>query len=161
MSVFERSFIVHAPLKEVWGFHNDPVALTKITPHPITVELQSVDYPVTTGSKVLMRMHIGPVSVQWNSQIVGQVDGEGFTDVQITGQGPFRIWKHTHSFAAVAEGTRVTDHVEYEMRFGFLGKLADVLAGRLMIAAMFSARKRATRAYLESGNRAGVKIEQS
>ncbi|MCL4505865.1 MAG: hypothetical protein M1140_07565 [Chloroflexi bacterium] len=116
---------------------------------------------MTTGSEILIRIHIGSFQVQWHSQIAGQVEHERFADVQVSGQGPFKLWKHTHSFAADAEGTRVTDRVEYEMRFGILGTIADVVTGRLMIAAMFSAREPAFGACLESGNCAGAKIELS
>jgi ligand-binding SRPBCC domain-containing protein len=153
MEIFERTFVVRAPLTEVWAFHSEPAALTKITPGAIRVEIQSCDYPVRNGSKIAMRMHAGPVSVQWNSLIVGHLEFERFTDEQINGEGPFKVWNHTHSFAAVQDGTRVTDHVEYEMPFGVFGKVAHTLGGRFMIMEMFNARMRATKACLEGRSR--------
>lgn len=49
----------------------------------------------------------------------------------------------------IPHGTRVTDYMEYEMPLGALGRIADAIGGRFMIASMFNARSRATRALLE------------
>ena len=149
MVVFERSFTVRVPLKLVWDFHSDPVALTKITPKPIKVVIKACDYPVQAGSRVLMVLQFSWFAIQWNSVISEYVPFQHFTDTQIKAQGPFKSWKHTHNFEATAAGTVITDHVEYEMPYGFLGRLADRVGGRLFINAMFRARARATRTRLE------------
>jgi ligand-binding SRPBCC domain-containing protein len=149
MASFERSFILHAPLREVWNFHSDPVALTQITPGPMRVQIVDCDYPVQRGSRVLMTMWLGPVGVRWNSTITEHVAEQYFSDEQITGQGPFKRWKHTHRFMAVPAGTLVTDHVEYALPLGVLGVIADWMAGRWVIRAMFNARARATQKALE------------
>jgi ligand-binding SRPBCC domain-containing protein len=149
MTVFEKSFVIHVPQKRVWDFHSDPVTLTQITPKPIQVRIHSCDYPVRDGSKVLMTLSIGPFAVRWNSVIVNHAELDQFTDQQIQGQGPFKSWRHTHRFQPSKDGTLVTDHVEYALPFGLLGKLADAIAGRWIIHAMFNARARATRAHLE------------
>ena len=151
--MFDQSFVVSAPLEKVWAFHSDPVGLTQITPRMIRVKILSCDYPVRTGSKIVMRMHVGPVSAQWNSLIVGCMEFERFTDEQIKSEGPFKVWNHTHSFTEIKNGTRVTDHVEYEMPFGIFGKVAHALGGRYLIMEMFRARMRATKAYLEGRDR--------
>jgi uncharacterized protein len=153
MAVFERSFDLKASLDEVWNFHSDPVALTRITPKPIVIQVTACDYPVEIGSRVNLLLKVGPIGVRWNSIITHHRPMESFTDTQVAGQGPFKRWKHTHQFSLVPGGTRVTDSVEYEMPFGILGRIANATGARLMIAAMFSARERATRASLERSNR--------
>lgn len=157
MTVFQRSFTLNAPLDKVWEFHSDPVALTRITPKPVRVQIQDVDYPVVAGSKVIMRLLVGPIGVQWNSVISDHSPMSYFTDTQIEGQGPFKRWKHTHRFEQADGRTVVADHVEYALPFGILGRIADALAGRAMIASMFSARARATKALLEGAHSQGSK----
>jgi ligand-binding SRPBCC domain-containing protein len=44
---------------------------------------------------------------------------EFFTDTQV--EGPFGKWVATHRFEAVPEGTRVSDHIQYEPPGGLLG----------------------------------------
>ena len=39
-------------------------------------------------------------------------------------KGPFRKWDHTHGFAAMDGGTRVTDRIDYEPPGGLLGLVA-------------------------------------
>lgn len=152
MTVFHRSFTLNAPLDKVWQFHSDPVALTRITPKPVRVQIQDVDYPVVAGSKVIMRLLVGPIGVQWNSVISEHQPMSHFTDTQIKGQGPFKHWKHIHRFEQVDGRTVVSDHVEYELPLGILGRIADAVAGRAMIASMFSARARATQTLLEGAH---------
>ena len=161
MAAFERSFVVRVPIGLVWDFHRDPVGLTKITPKPIRVQIEAYDFPIRKGSRVLLRVLVlGLIAVRWNSQITEYVPLQHFTDEQIKGQGPFKAWKHTHRFAAVSDGTRITDHVEYELPFGLLGRMVERVIGRLLIGAMFTARAQATKAYLERNTQsdAGVSL---
>jgi len=42
--------------------------------------------------------------------------------------GPYSFWRHTHSFEdAPGGGTIITDHVEYALPFGPLGRMAHAL----------------------------------
>ena len=44
-------------------------------------------------------------------------------------RGPFRSWRHTHTFREVEGGVEMHDVVEYELPFGCLGRF---VAGRLV-----------------------------
>lgn len=48
-----------------------------------------------------------------------------FVDEQTS--GPFRRWWHEHRFGATAEGTRMTDVVEFESPAGPLGRVVNTL----------------------------------
>ena len=87
MSVFERSFKIHAPLHEVAAFHDDPVSLVAITPPPVRVTIQRFDKPVCAGSRVIFRLGVGPFGVLWDSTISEYIDQSYFRDVQ--NKGPF------------------------------------------------------------------------
>ncbi len=147
MSIFERSFIVKATLREVAAFHDDPVSLAAITPPPVRVTIQRFDKPVRAGSRVVFRLSVGPFGVTWNGTIAEYVDQHYFRDVQDS--GPFGAWSHTHTFTAAADGTRVTDRVVYEPPLGFIGKLLDPFLVRPSLAYMFHYRAKKTRDSLE------------
>jgi len=151
MGTFETSFVVRAPLAEVWAFHDDPIGLTKIMPFPLKVELQQVDRPIRPGSRVRMKWWFGPIPMRWNITVRERVPQRYFTDVQPAGEGPFARWTHTHAFEPMPDGkgTRVIDRIEYEFPFGALGRLADRVAGRLIFKLMFAPRAGATQRFLE------------
>jgi ligand-binding SRPBCC domain-containing protein len=68
-------------------------------------------------------------------------------------KSPFCHWRHHHLFAEVPGGTLMTDRVEYALPFGLLGRLLDTTVMRVVFAAMFAARHRATREYFATRNR--------
>ena len=154
MSVFERSFMIRATLREVAAFHDDPVSLVAITPPPVRVTIQRFDKPVRAGSRVIFRLSVGPFRVTWNGTIAEYVDQKYFRDVQ--NKGPFGAWSHTHAFVAEADGTRVTDRVEYEPPFGLIGKLMDPFVMKPSLAFMFNYRARKTRELLEKSAKTDV-----
>lgn len=140
-------------MESVWEFHDDPVALTKITP-VVHVRVEHCDYPVRKGSIIRLTLSVATFHIRWNSLIAECNPNHLFIDEQLKNQGPFKRWKHTHRFMAVGRGTQITDSVEYEMPFGLLGKIVERVFGRFIIKSMFDARSRATRTFLE-GRSAG------
>lgn len=40
-------------------------------------------------------------------------------------EGDFKFFKHQHYFKTIAEGTEMTDTLQFESPFGLLGKLVD------------------------------------
>jgi ligand-binding SRPBCC domain-containing protein len=48
-----------------------------------------------------------------------------FVDEQVA--GPFKYWRHVHSFEAEEDGTRMLDRIDYEAPFGLLGHAVDRL----------------------------------
>jgi ligand-binding SRPBCC domain-containing protein len=56
-------------------------------------------------------------------------------------RGPFAFWLHEHRFADLPEGrTRLTDHLTYALPAGPLGRIADSLLGKRLIARTFAER---------------------
>jgi ligand-binding SRPBCC domain-containing protein len=154
MSVYERSFKVNAELSDVAAFHDDPVSLAAITPPPVRVTIQRFDKPARAGSRVIFRLSVGPFGVTWDGTIAEYVAGQYFRDVQ--NSGPFGAWNHTHAFVAEADGTRVSDRVEYEPPLGLIGRLIDPIVVKPSLAYMFKYREKKTREILEQGKQ-GVK----
>jgi ligand-binding SRPBCC domain-containing protein len=126
MQQFLHKFTVSARLAEVVKFHQDSRALKKLTPPPVIVQMHQVE-PLAEGSVAKFTLWMGPLPVRWLARHE-QVDmPKGFVDVQE--HGPFRIWRHQHTFRYVNENTtEVIDEVQAEMGKG----IPDGLISRLM-----------------------------
>ncbi len=85
-----------------------------------------------------------PVRMQWRARIADFAWNDHFCDEQLS--GPFAYWLHCHRVASEKRngvlGTLVTDDVTYEMKFGLLGELANLLGGELQMRALFGYRQR-------------------
>jgi ligand-binding SRPBCC domain-containing protein len=85
-----------------------------------------------------------PLRAQWIARITEFEWNDYFADVQQ--KGPFKSWQHRHEFLAESrggvDGTLVRDVVEYEVGFGFLGSLANLLFVERQMRGTFAARQR-------------------
>lgn len=163
MATYERSALVRAPFADVWDFHSRIAGLEALTPDWLDLEVEDVRGPdgdpdpdeMVVDSTVVASVRplgIGPRQ-RTTTRIVERerTDGDGqetgyFVD-EMTG-GPFARWRHTHRFRAVAGGTRVTDHVSYDLAGGTVGRVASPLA-IVGFALMFRQRHRRTKAIME------------
>ena len=157
---------LRVPLDRVWAFHEDvSAALPALSPPAAQVRIESADVPVRPGSRIVITAR-GPLGVRlrWVAKIVEHTPpnaGPGgaaarFVDEQES--GPFKSWRHEHTFTQVDDQTTVlSDRVTYGVWFGPLGRLADRLFVRRQIEAMFRHRHEALPRLLASGPGAAVK----
>ena len=61
--------------------------------------------------------------------------------IEVQERGPYRSWRHTHSFEDAAGGTMMRDRVEYALPFGALGELAHRLFVSRQLARIFGFRR--------------------
>jgi hypothetical protein len=145
--VLERTLVVPRPRPEVWTFFADPRNLEAITPDFLRFRLETPT-PLATeaGALIDYRLSLGGVPFRWRTRIEEVVPGAAFVDVQL--RGPYRLWRHLHTFADVPGGTRVGDRVEYELPLGPLGTIAHAAFVRATLARIFDHRAERVRALL-------------
>lgn len=151
-SVFERSVEVAAPADEMWRFHLDTRNAPIISPVAATFVAIEGDFPVSVGSVVRLTVKQPPVpfAQRWRVRIADIVENRLVVDV--AEKSPFAAWRHEHRFEDLGEGrTRMTDHVEYRLPFGPIGRLVDRLMVRRQLAGMFEERHARTKAHFEGG----------
>lgn len=61
-----------------------------------------------------------------------------FVDEQV--RGPFARWRHEHRFEQDGEGTRMTDHVEFDAPLGPLGDLVESMTLRRRLRHLIEVR---------------------
>jgi len=150
-SLFERSVLLAAPPEEVYAFHEDPRNIVKISPSSLRVEKVECTVPARVGEEFRLRVSQFGLPLEW----IGYWDEAVPCSRLVDGarKSPFRHWRHHHLFAKAPGGTLMTDRVEYALPFGLLGRLLNATVMRLVFAAMFAARHRATRKYFATRNR--------
>jgi ligand-binding SRPBCC domain-containing protein len=92
----------HTLRREQWI----PRPLQILTPGPIRL---------AAGTRLRYRLRWHGVPVTWTTEIRRWEPPFRFIDAQLT--GPYRLWHHTHRFAAMNGGTRMTDIVRIGERF--------------------------------------------
>jgi len=113
--------------ERLFAWHAEPDALERLTPpweHARVVRRTGTIRDI--GSRVEIRVRIGPLWRTWISEHTAYDEGRMFRDIEI--KGPFARWEHTHRFEPDGPNAcYLEDRVEYTLPLGALGKL---VAGR-------------------------------
>ena len=157
---------VPVPLERVFLFFSNPGNLPKIMPPESGAEILRVKLvpppgvlaesatvsdrePLAgTGSEIVASFRLIPflpLRGQWTAAIVEFEWNDHFADVQQA--GPFKYFHHRHEFSRETRGGRigtiVRDIIDYDVGFGFVGKIAQKLFVRRKFERMFAYRQQA------------------
>jgi uncharacterized protein (TIGR01777 family) len=116
---------VNAPLEETFAFFSRAENLGMLTPASMRFSIAGRAPAIAEGATIDYTMRIGPLPITWRSRIVSWAPHVRFIDVQET--GPYRTWRHEHTFRASGLTTVMEDRVCYAPPLGPLGRLANQL----------------------------------
>lgn len=137
-----RRQLVPAAFGDVVSFFMHAENLEAITPPWLGFHIvRASDATVRPGTRIEYRLRLHGVPLTWVSRIDECVIGESsarFVDRQL--RGPYRQWRHTHSFTATPDGVIVDDVVEYTLPLGPLGRVAHALFVRRQLREIFDFR---------------------
>ena len=126
-------------MEEVFAFFSDANNLQAITPKQLHFRILTPGpIQLETGARIDYQLKLYGVPVKWATLIESWEPPQHFVDVQL--RGPYRVWRHTHRFAAEGTGTRISDDVDYELPFGSLGRVVEALWARREIGKIFKYR---------------------
>ena len=129
------------PIGEVFAFFADARNLEEITPPWLGFRILAMDSPsIQEGTRIRYRLSVAGIPMSWESRITEYADQSHFADEQVT--GPYARWYHRHTFRAVTGGVEMTDHVEYTLPFGPLGRFVHWLVVRQQLRAIFDYRNK-------------------
>jgi len=140
--VLERTDLVLAPRDEVFAFFSDPRNLARITPEDMGFKITYIDeLPIEPDFRVeyTIRPLLG-ITLKWVTCIPIFEPPHRFVDVQE--KGPYKYWRHEHSFDDLGDQTLMRDRVQYELPFGILGSVAHRVVVARQLKGIFDYRAR-------------------
>jgi ligand-binding SRPBCC domain-containing protein len=126
------------PIDEVFDFFADAMNLERITPpllkfHVVTpppIEMRQ-------GALIDYRLKLRGFPMRWRTEIAEWDPPHRFVDNQL--RGPYRQWRHLHTFEPTDTGTLVKDRVQYRVPGG---PLVHQLIVKRDVLAIFEYRQR-------------------
>jgi ligand-binding SRPBCC domain-containing protein len=144
MHELERETWLAQPLERVFGFFAQAENLETITPPWLQFRIltpKPVD--MRAGATITYKLRVRGLPLRWLTEIEEWNPPYRFVDVQK--KGPYRVWRHTHTFSEHNGGTKIVDRVEYELPFGPLGRLVHAVQVRRDVETIFDYREQRIR----------------
>ncbi len=132
---------LNCDIETAWDFFSCPKNLSKITPKNMgfTVLTDYNSEQITEG--MVIDYIVSPllkVPLKWRTRITHVEPNKSFIDFQE--KGPYKYWNHFHEFIPNKDGVLMKDTVDYELPYGFLGKIAHRLFVKKKLAHIFDFR---------------------
>ncbi len=130
---------VPRPLDEVFQFFCDARNLELLTPAWLKFQVVTLPPEIAEGVHIRYRLIWHGIPLRWTTEITRWNPPHDFEDIQLS--GPYELWRHTHRFEERDGGTQMTDHVEYALPLGPLGRIAHALQVRRNVEQIFDFRQ--------------------
>jgi ligand-binding SRPBCC domain-containing protein len=139
--VLEREQILRDSRPSVFAFFAEASNLERLTPRELSFHILTPrPIPMKQGTLIDYRLRLLGVPFAWQTLIEVFEPDVRFVDVQL--KGPYALWRHTHTFEDVREGTRMLDRVEYALPLGPLGGIAHALFVEKQLRTIFDHRRK-------------------
>ena len=129
------------PIEEAFRVFEDPLNLAKVTPSWLNFRVTSDSVKLRPGAEITYRIAWMGIPMSWKTLIAEYDPPRRFIDEQA--KGPYTLWRHRHDFRAEDGGTVISDHVDYILPLGPLGKLAHALMVKRQLRQIFRFRQQA------------------
>jgi len=155
MKIFllKREMIIPVSISAAWLFFSDLENLETITPPEMDFKILTKNLPQKIYSGLMIDYSLSPfagIKIKWVSEIKEVNEPYVFIDEQR--KGPYSFWKHSHTFKEAAEGTFMTDEVQYALPFSVLGILAHHLFVKNKLHTIFNYREKIIRNIFNTRN---------
>ena len=141
---FVKKSVIHASAETVFAFHEAPNAFERLQPPWQTTEIVQPPKSLEVGTRVILKIKVGPVWQTIVAEHVAYEPGKMFADQMI--KGPFPKWLHKHIITPRGENEcLLTDDIEYELPLGVLGRTFGGWFAQRNLERLFEFRHRITR----------------
>ncbi len=111
--------VVPVGIDDAFTFFADASNLERLTPPWINFDIRTpLPIAMREGTLIDYRIVLYGLPIPWRTRIDTWEPGVRFVDRQMA--GPYRWWRHEHSFEPHPDGTRIIDRVEYAPRLAAL-----------------------------------------
>lgn len=133
---------LHTNLETAWDFFSSPHNLSKITPKDMNFRVLTDTDGKSIYEGMIIDYKVSPllgISMNWQTEIIKVEPLKYFVDFQ--NKGPYKLWHHLHEFEENEKGVLMTDTVDYELPFGFIGDIAHNIIVKNKLEKIFDFRK--------------------
>jgi ligand-binding SRPBCC domain-containing protein len=139
LHTLEREQVLPLAPADAFEFFADAFNLEAITPPWLHFALDTpAPIVMRPGTLIRYRLRLHGLPVRWLTRIEAWEPGRRFEDVQL--RGPYRVWRHSHTFEPHEGGTLMRDRVRYALPLGPLGEAAHALLVRRDLQRIFDYR---------------------
>jgi len=138
---FEFRHTLPIDIKTAWSFFSDPENLSKITPPEMNFVIHTniKGRPAYAGQMIVYTVSpLLNIPMSWVTEITHVQEPNFFVDEQR--KGPYKMWHHQHKIEAIEGGVLMTDIVNYQPPFGFLGSIANTMIIKKQLKEIFDYR---------------------
>ena len=147
---FERAIAIRCSPARLFEFHRDTRNAQRVSPGTKFLSVHGT-FPLNAGDVFTIKFIQLPVPVPVTWQFLVEAIEHDRAIIDVALRSPFRYWRHEHRFEPIDDThTRLIDRVTFTPPFGPVGTMGNRLVGRTMMARLFDARQRATKALMES-----------
>ena len=112
----KRELWLPRPVAEIFPFFAEAANLEALTPPWLNFRILSPrPIPIRLGTLIDYRIVVHGIPFRWQSEITAWEPPHRFVDEQR--RGPYRLWRHEHSFSERDGGTSIGDTVHYAVLF--------------------------------------------
>ncbi|MGN6566916.1 MAG: SRPBCC family protein [Flavipsychrobacter sp.] len=124
MTILKNEIIINAPIEKIWAVLSDLPLLEKYDPTVLKSELVSAEMK-GIGARRKVYMKDGK---NWFEEKITKWQPNETLTIQLTNcTFPINQLRHTYSFSSSGSNTIVRQVMEYDVKYGLLGKLMDLL----------------------------------
>lgn len=145
--VFEKRTVMKTSMEKMTAFHQDPKALSKLSPPPIFTRLHRDERTSLTNGELEFTLWFGFIPIRWIAQHQPGPTTTSFADLML--HGPLAYWRHEHIFETVPGGVTLTDRVTLAHKAGLSGLLTRFMFDGLPLRILFFYRHLRTRMAVE------------
>ena len=139
IQTLEREMISPVSLQEAFAVFENPYNLAKLTPPWLNFRILTPDLKMKLGAEIDYEFRWMGIPLRWKTRITEYEPPFHFVDEAL--KSPYLLWRHRHTFRALPEGARISDHVDYALPFGIFGIAAHKFVVRNQLDQIFDYRQ--------------------
>jgi ligand-binding SRPBCC domain-containing protein len=145
--VFEKRTLMRTTVEQLQQFHEDPAALSRLTPPPIFMQLHEDNRTSISDGDLKFTLWMLIIPVPWHVQHEAGPIPTSFADRMLS--GPMAYWRHEHIFEEAEDGAYLIDRVTLAHKSGLKGLLTRLMFDGLPLQFLFFYRHLRTRMSVE------------